>query len=933
MKELLHEGLQDIASANDLTFGEQTRAPQTAPFCFKKVFQSLFHMPVYDGDLKVIMQDFKPNLVSEAESTLDRLTELSQNRSHSTKIIMSHHVQGLHDLLLNQPLKALDSFQKAVEAAINANNQIAQALVQFHIYEVNRTLGRYGEALNSLKRLNRIYQELDLVDEKIITLIDMADVHRSIGDLKGSTKLIHLARNLHTAFCEWGSYNNRHLHFVIIKLSQAKLESKSGHFPLAIELVHQCQDRLNDGSLLQIGEENKADLQIECLLLLQNLFLASSQRERSMANLNHLKKEKTKESSPVLELKYSLFKTEHEILFEGKELNDDCWSDEIIALSKLGEGDFILEQTNRLMVHFAKHENGEHLSSLQALYQTHLNRMIESISDAELSLITQQHYQNHIVRKFSQNRTRDLKQFIDYCRDLFGETNINSLSEKALKIMMSFTSMDRGFLVLFDSGDSKISASSSIDVGDLKNPNSPLHGLLSATKQVLVSHRSFAKDSQQLLDLSHIDEKLSQDLKIVSERALLVLPLIINGDGIGCFYLDRSLDFEGPISEQCEIYESLVSLISFAINNSYHLNVKQKDLKSIQKMIAKHKSELEGQKHSLENIIGISAKKRELIDDIQKTLQSSATITMIGESGTGKEMLARTIHYNSNRRHNRFVAINCAAVPESLLESELFGYVKGAFTGAHEDKKGLIAVADGGTLFLDEIGEMPLSMQVKLLRVLQEREVLPLGATTPVKINIRLVCATNRNLSEMVAEELFREDLYYRINVVQINVPSLRERQDDIPLLADHALQMYAIENQVPQKSLSSQALQFLCQYSWPGNIRELINIMYNLSIFVDKPVIELADLMERKELFRADLNQISVNNDDEDLNEITDMIDEQEVSLSEAKNLFERLQIKRALKIYNGQITSASYHLQMPRPQVSRLVKKYGLKEDKDAK
>lgn len=227
---------------------------------------------------------------------------------------------------------------------------------------------------------------------------------------------------------------------------------------------------------------------------------------------------------------------------------------------------------------------------------------------------------------------------------------------------------------------------------------------------------------------------------------------------------------------------------------------------------------------STDNMIGQSPKIRAIFQTVAAVAYTQSTILISGESGTGKELVARAIHAQSSRADQPFVSINCGAFPETLLESELFGYLKGAFTGAHQNKEGLFQAAGGGTLFLDEIGEMSLPMQVKLLRVLQERKVRPLGSTAEVPADVRVIAATNKNLSQLVAEKTFREDLYYRISVIPLHVPPLRERHEDIPLLAMHFLQRY---NQQMGKSLTGieeKALECLASYSWPGNVRELEN-------------------------------------------------------------------------------------------------------------
>lgn len=229
-------------------------------------------------------------------------------------------------------------------------------------------------------------------------------------------------------------------------------------------------------------------------------------------------------------------------------------------------------------------------------------------------------------------------------------------------------------------------------------------------------------------------------------------------------------------------------------------------------------------KYSFSEMIGTSAALQTVFRLIEKVAATTANVLIQGESGTGKELVARAIHHHSDRMPKPFVAINCGALPESLLESELFGHTKGSFTGANSDKKGLFRSAEGGTLFLDEIGEMPLALQVKLLRALQEHEVTPIGSSTPQKFDARLIAATNRNLEEEVSKGNFREDLFYRLNVIEVYLPPLRERREDIPLLAKHFVSKTANEQKVPAKNLSKDSLSALVNYSWPGNIRELQN-------------------------------------------------------------------------------------------------------------
>ncbi len=231
-------------------------------------------------------------------------------------------------------------------------------------------------------------------------------------------------------------------------------------------------------------------------------------------------------------------------------------------------------------------------------------------------------------------------------------------------------------------------------------------------------------------------------------------------------------------------------------------------------------------RYHFENIIGQSSKMLELYDLLEKVAPTKTNILITGESGTGKELVAKAIHYNSPRKDKPFVTLNCGAIPESLIESELFGHLRGAFTDAISTKKGLFEVADEGTIFLDEISELPLMMQVKLLRVLQDGEFKRVGGTEDIRVDVRIISATNKNLEEAVREKQFREDLFYRLNVIQVKIPSLRERKEDIPLLTSHFLKRYSEELGKQISQISPEALRVLVQYDYPGNVRELQNII-----------------------------------------------------------------------------------------------------------
>jgi two-component system response regulator AtoC len=250
-----------------------------------------------------------------------------------------------------------------------------------------------------------------------------------------------------------------------------------------------------------------------------------------------------------------------------------------------------------------------------------------------------------------------------------------------------------------------------------------------------------------------------------------------------------------------------------------------------------------GTKFRFNQIIGTSPKMQDVLKMIEKVADTDSTILVLGESGTGKELVARALHFNSRRRNAPFVPLNCSALPENLLESELFGHRKGAFTGAINDKKGLFQEADGGTIFLDEIGTMPPMLQSRLLRVLQEKEVRRVGDNTPIYVNVRVLAATNESLEKRIKEGTFREDLFYRLNVIQISLPSLREKADDIPLLIGHFLKDKVSPRNGKPYQVTRQAMEVLCAHDWPGNVRELENAIERACALCEENIVQVRDL------------------------------------------------------------------------------------------
>ncbi|HJV88411.1 MAG TPA: sigma-54 dependent transcriptional regulator [Noviherbaspirillum sp.] len=324
-------------------------------------------------------------------------------------------------------------------------------------------------------------------------------------------------------------------------------------------------------------------------------------------------------------------------------------------------------------------------------------------------------------------------------------------------------------------------------------------------------------------------------------------------------------------------------------------------------------------RYRFENIIGSSAQMQNVYRLIAKCAPTNCTVLITGESGTGKEMVARAIHYNSLRKDQPFVPVDCNTLSENLLESELFGHVKGAFTGAVAAKRGMFDMANNGTLFLDEFGNISLSTQAKLLRVIQEREFKAVGDTRSHPTNVRLLAATNKDLKGMVAEGVFREDLYYRINVFPIHIPSLRERRDDIPALAFHFLKLYSRELEKPVSQFSDGAMSLLVNHDWPGNVRELENTIHRAVILASDHIIRQAHLASI--LDSAPRPDVEVPRTSDDLKRIKKIV--REKSVEDIEKLF----VQETLKRNTWNVTRSAEETGMQRANFQALMKKYNIR------
>jgi Nif-specific regulatory protein len=405
-------------------------------------------------------------------------------------------------------------------------------------------------------------------------------------------------------------------------------------------------------------------------------------------------------------------------------------------------------------------------------------------------------------------RARDLNALLKIATGIGGIRDQDSLQWQLLGLLFDVVPADRGAVLLCDRPE-EITSTAAWD--RVRGPGHPVRVSRTVVQRVLRERVGL-----MVRDVpSHEGLRQVKTLSQLKTTSLLCVPLRVAGRVLGALYLDSTSPNSGFDEDHLQVMTAVAGIASLAFDNVRHwerLRLENQELRA--EIDVEH------------NMVGGSPAMRKVFEFIRRVAPTDSTVLIQGESGTGKELVARALHRNSSRAERPFVAINCAAIAETLLESELFGHEKGAFTGAAAQKKGKLEVAEGGTLFLDEVGELAPGLQAKLLRVLQEREFERLGGTRPIQLNIRLVAATNRSLTEAVKAGTFRNDLYYRLNVVTLDMPPLRERREDIPVLADHFIAKASRKCRTRSRPVSPEALACLMHYDWPGNVRELENAL-----------------------------------------------------------------------------------------------------------
>ncbi len=404
--------------------------------------------------------------------------------------------------------------------------------------------------------------------------------------------------------------------------------------------------------------------------------------------------------------------------------------------------------------------------------------------------------------------------------------DVESLQWQLLGMIFDVIPAERGAILLVN--DSAAEISSPVAWDRVSGPDHPVHVSRSLVRRVV-------KDGVAILDNEACElDSPSDDDRAPAVRSLLCVPLAVADRAFGIIYLDSANPSTAFTKDDLQLLAAIAGLAAIGIENARQFE-----------RLGSENQRLRAEISLQHDMVGQSPRMRQVYQFIEKVAPSDSTVLIHGESGTGKELAARAIHKNSPRKDQPFMALNCAALTETLLESELFGHEKGAFTSAICQKKGLLEVAEGGSVFLDEVGELSLTLQAKLLRVLQEREFVRVGGTRPIKLNVRFLAATNKDLQNAVRENAFRADLFHRLNVISFTLPALREHPDDIPLLAEYFAARYAKRCNREIKGISAEARACLAQYDWPGNIRELENAMERAVVIGSSSFILPEDLPE----------------------------------------------------------------------------------------
>ncbi len=803
--------------------------------------------------------------------------------------------------------------QRALSTARTLNSKHRMAGIACVMGEAYMARGEYDTALEFLGHSRRIYERLGLEAELSRIFFLLGELYYRRRDLFSARQFLTRTLENATLQDDWLLMGESHRVMARVFLEEDDSESAKASFGQAVEILQKhgnpvvlaraCQDYA-----LFLAESEHVEQQQEGLGLLEQAFSLYSK-----AGADFLARK-----ADVMVKKFrrryrdQTLTQREEVSFDGLGSLRQEIGRKFQELLREAEANMSTEGfSDRLL---------EEVQSRIQQAQNELYGQIDNLSQ-----------QNHRLQQdidFLMEEKNNLSILQEVSKTINSELDLNRLISKILDMVIEVLQAERGFLILRDKdGTLLIRTARNIDKDTVKKPEFKLS--FSIAKRVVKTGEAILTSNAQ--EDSRFKDKISVlDLKL---KSVLCVPFKLKDQILGAVYVDNRF-VSGLFSEKdLELLTALGNQASIALENArlYEENLKkQKEMehlnRRLQQQVSVQRDELDKSRSVLEdsrrqlalkydysNIIGKSRAMQDVFHLVDRIIETRVSVLIQGGSGTGKELVARAIHYNGPLKDKPFAAENCAALPESLLESELFGYKKGAFTGADRDKKGLFEIANGGTLFLDEVGEMSENMQKKLLRVLQEGEIRPVGDKEYKKVSVRLLSATNKDLKKQMEKGRFREDLYYRINVVTINLPPLRDRREDIPLLVNFFLDKIAKESGQPRKEITPGVITLLERYSWPGNVRELENEISRLVALSPGQTM-------RQDTLSTNIQMLQHSTIAPD----ADSVRLRARSLKEV----ERETIINALRATNGNKVEAARALQIDRTTLYNKMKRYGILE-----
>jgi Nif-specific regulatory protein len=816
-----------------------------------------------------------------------------------------------------------------------------------NLYSISQNI---REKISDLQGLGSVYLNLGILEqdegnwEKALQHYEKSlDVFEKLDDLVNLARLYNSFGYLFRAIGKW---DEAYIHFTksldVVNDIENSLISTSVHMNLGRLFMYKgefetAKDHLNIALSLS---ENYGDVEGMAVSLLYRAVLESESENWDEAG-KYLKRAKNtfeghgiKVELPLLfqtSSQYCLHNNEFEeaLLLANKGLEEAIHqkNEEAIGyshrnigiiLSKKEDDEKVIEQFLKARDIFKKTKNSYELAeslfamaifSLQRWQKTNHNDFFRSACDqlkqaesifrnlrAQGKLEKIHSVNGQLVSQISEKplpfgREDQLKTLYEVSQVINSILDLKTLLRRVMDLVINLLKAERGILLLKENGNLRVASGKNID-------NSTIRDASELSKTILdqVTEEGISVISTD----ASLDPRFQEKQSVIFNniRSLLCVPLMTQNKVIGTIYVDSRLTTHLFTEEDQAFLISLSNLIAVAIENAKFHDQLRKESNQLRKEVK--------DLYSDRNIIGNTIQIDELRNLIEHSASSDSTVLIQGETGTGKELVARAIHYQSQRSTQRFTPLVCGSVPESLLESELFGHKKGSFTGATSDAEGIFEAANGGTVFLDEIGDAPFSVQVKLLRVLEEGEIRRVGDTNPRKVDVRVICATNKNLVKEVEEGRFRQDLFFRINVILISIPPLRERKEDIPLLAHHFLTLNNEKSGKLISGISPETMDHLFKYSWPGNVRELEN-------YIERAVVMAkADTISPKDIYPS----LKIHQP-------------QTSSLSQSRQETERRRIEESLTKSGGNITRAAMELGLHRQQLQRVMKRLSLTKE----